>query len=354
VSGRRAALLVVLVALAAGAGCGGDAPASASAVPPALVPIGAGLDAPTGTAETVLVHGPIHLAALARDGSGRLWMATAAEDGSSADGVYVVPASGAAPVQVVDGLSTVLGLLWVDQTLYVASAAGVLAFSGFDGAHFSGQRPVVTLPDGVGEANGLAATADGRLWLGISAPCDHCTPASPLSASVVSFLPDGTDLRVEASGIRAPVGLVADPSSAGVLVTMNQRDDLGENTPGDWLAAVESGQAWGFPDCYGQGGPPCASAPSPLATLDPHAAVGGITLLDAQPDAGRGRSAVVAEWALGKVQRIALDGAGQAPAGTVETLLSGQISPMAVLAEPGGKVLVGDWTTGIVYEITPP
>ena len=70
----------------------------------------------------------------------------------------------------------------------------------------------------------------------------------------MSFLPDGSDLRVEASGIRAPVGLTTDPASGDVLVTMNQRDDLGDATPGDWLAVVRSGQDWGFPDCYGQGG----------------------------------------------------------------------------------------------------
>ena len=37
-----------------------------------------------------------------------------------------------------------------------------------------------------------------------------------------------------------------------LLVTMNQRDDLGDQTPGDVLAVVQVGQAWGFPDCYGE------------------------------------------------------------------------------------------------------
>ena len=65
----------------------------------------------------------------------------------------------------------------------------------------------MTLPDDVGEVNGLVMSPEGRLILGVSAPCDACTPSSQYAAAVISVLPDGTDLRVEASGIRAPVGL---------------------------------------------------------------------------------------------------------------------------------------------------
>ena len=50
---------------------------------------------------------------------------------------------------------------------------------------------------------------------------------------------------------------------------MNQRDDLGEATPGDWLALVEAGQAWGFPDCYGQDDATCEATPTPVAELTP-------------------------------------------------------------------------------------
>ncbi|HEY8765861.1 MAG TPA: hypothetical protein VIP09_01140 [Dehalococcoidia bacterium] len=55
-------------------------------------------------------------------------------------------------------------------------------------------------------------------------------------------------------------------------MTMNQRDDLGDATPGDWLAVVQQGQEWGFPDCYGQGGDACTGVPAPIAALDKHAA----------------------------------------------------------------------------------
>ena len=46
-------------------------------------------------------------------------------------------------------------------------------------------------------------------------------------------------------------------------MTMNQRDDLGIRTPGDWLAVVRQGQSWGFPECYGQGGTVLRRRPAP-------------------------------------------------------------------------------------------
>ena len=36
---------------------------------------------------------------------------------------------------------------------------------------------------------------DGRMLLGITAPCDHCTPSLAVSRSIISFLPDGSDLQ---------------------------------------------------------------------------------------------------------------------------------------------------------------
>src|SRR5258706_307199 len=132
------------------------------------------------------------------------------------------------------------------------------------------------------DALGRALAPDGRLQLGISAPCDHCTPTLDQSAAIVSFQPDGTDLRVDAKGIRAPIGLAYFPGTSDLFVTMNQRDDLGDNTPGDWLAVVQAGQSWGFPDCYGQGGAACTGVPPPVAVLDKHAAVDGIAIVTDQ------------------------------------------------------------------------
>ena len=327
---------------------------------PSLVDIGAGLTGEAGLAATVYAAGPANVAAFAFDATGRLWVATAAYTDSGADAVYLVPGAGAAAIEaaaikVVSGLHTVLGLLWDGGELYVAAAGGVTAYGGFDGAKFATERTVVTLPAGSGEVNGLVLGPDGRVRLGISAPCDHCTPTGVYSASVVSVLPDGSDLRVEASGIRAPVGLAYLPGTDDLLVSMDQRDDLGSATPGDWLGLVETGQSWGFPDCYGQGGSVCAGVPTPVAVLDPHAAVSGVAIVSrlARPDRRDRcpRGGVVPRQG----SAVTLGARAQRDArrlqGPSDVRRRGSVHRWRWRSAPDGAVLVGDWSTGTIYRI---
>jgi glucose/arabinose dehydrogenase len=346
---RRVALLAAAAVIAAG--CGGST--SSPAASDTLVAIGAGLRGPAGLRATVYAKAPANVAAFASDDQGRLWLATADYADAGRDGIYVIPAPGADAVAVVTGLHTPLGLVWDGASLYASSKAGVDAYSDFDGVHFANHRTVLTLPDGVGESNGLAVAPDGRLTMGISAPCDSCTPTSPWSAAVVSFLPDGGDLRVEAGGIRAPVGLAYVPGTSDLFVTMNQRDNLGDQTPGDWLAVVRQGQAWGFPDCFGQAGAACAGVPKPTAVLDKHAAVSGLAIVTGGLGPAVGTSALVAEWATGKVQRAALARQGADWTATVSPFLTGVKSPVALLVAHQSTLLVGDWSTGTVYAVSP-
>jgi glucose/arabinose dehydrogenase len=358
VSRLRAVLLPVLVAtgLLASACGGGQAATSAAlapatTVPAALVAIGEGVQGPAGLTATAYAKGLANAAGFAFDRAGQLWVATAASEDKGTDGVFVVKGAGATPLQVISDIQTPMGLLWVGDTLYVASIGRVDAFSGFNGTEFADVHQVLELPEGVGMSNGMVLAADGRVLLGISAPCDSCTPTSAYSASIVSFEPDGSDLKVDTSGIRAPIGLAYYPGTSDLFVTMNQRDDLGDATPGDWLSIVTKGQDWGFPACYGQSTDACASKPQPLAELDEHAALSGIAIVTGQLGPTVGTSAIVAEWAKGKVQRVALQKQGTTYTAAVEPFLTGIEKPVAVQLAPDGSLLVGDWATGTIYRI---
>jgi len=358
---RFAALSLAVLIVAGCTASTADAPAgsgstasdqpSASAVD-GLVDIGAGLQGPAGLHATVAATGIVNVASLAVDATGRVWAGTAAFDDAGTDAIYMILA-GAAPVNVIGNLHTVLGLVWIDDTLFVAAKESVTAWTGFDGATFATRRTVIAFAAGVGEVNGIALGPDGRLDVGVSAPCNACVTTDPESAAIVSFLPDGSDLRVDASRIRAPIGLAFRPDTGDLIVTMNQRDDLGDATPGDWLAVVKRGQDWGFPDCYGQQDAACADAPTPAAVLDPHAAVSGVAIVDGQLGAGFGTSAIVAEWAKGSVLRVALGGSGSATTGIVTPFLVGLTSPVPVVADPAGGVVIGDWATGAIVRIAP-
>jgi len=91
--------------------------------------------------------------------------------------------------------------------------------------------------------------------------------------------------------------------------------------------------------------------PAPAAVLDRHAAVGGVAIVTGQFGAPTGTSAIVAEWQLGRVQRVALTRSGPKYGGAVEPFLTGIANPLPVLLAPDGSLLVGDWKQGTIYRV---
>jgi glucose/arabinose dehydrogenase len=322
VAGAAAAVTVSLAV------CGSASPSSAP------TSIGAGLEGPAGLHATVYARGIPQMSAFAFDARGRLWVTRSGATDHRDDGVYLVSRRGARPVKVVSSIRGPLGLVWVRSSLYVSSLDGVERFTGFSGSHFA-HRLTILKGRAPAENNNLVLAPDGRLVMAVSANCDHCTTSPPYSAAIVSFKTDGSDLRIVASGIRAAYGLAYDGGT--LYASMNQRDDLGAKTPGDWIAIVKSGQNWGFPACYGQGGPACKNVPSPLGVLDAHAAAGGVAI--------DRRNVLTAEWALGKVMASPLAGGHTTP------FVTGLSRPLPLTVAPDESLLIGDWGTGVVYRI---
>jgi hypothetical protein len=66
-----------------------------------------------------------------------------------------------------------------------------------------------------------------------------------------------------------------------------------------------------------------------------------------------GRSAIVSEWAKGRVLRVTLTRTGSGYRGSVAPFLTGLRDPLPVVATGNGGVLVGDWGTGTIYRVVP-
>ncbi len=343
---RRA---VALFAAGLLAGCGASAH---HPVAPKLTAIGAGLSGPSGLSAAVYARGVPTVAAFTLDPNGRLWAAAAGLGGHAHDGVYLIDKAGAAAKKVIAGLDDPLGLAWYRGRLYVASVGRVTAYGGFTGTRFLRRQTVIRGPLPRGENNGLVLAPSGRFVMGITAPCDHCRPKSKYAGSIVSFRPDGSDLRVYAAGIRAPIGLAYYPGTNNLFATINQRGDLGSRTPGDWLAVVAPGTNWRFPECYGQAGALCAGVPRPLAVLDPHAAVGSVVILTGQLGSQVGTAALVSEWNTAKVVRIGLTRRAGDFTATTSLWLKGLRNPLALASGRDGSVFAGDWASGTIYRIT--
>jgi glucose/arabinose dehydrogenase len=345
-------LPAAVLAVALVAGCAGAAAAPPeTTVSTALTGIGAGLKGPSGLVATTYATGLANVSAFAFDDAGRLWAATASFADDGTDAVYLIPGAGATPIKTIDDVHTPLGLVWDGGSLYVSSGDGIVAHEDFNALAFGSERTVLALPAGVGQVNGLVKAPDGRLYIGVSAPCDACDPTIEDAAAVLSVRPDGSDLHIVAKHIRAPVGLALLTGTNDLFVTMNQRDDLGDATPGDWLSVVRDGQDWGSPACYGQAGDVCEGVPDPVAELDTHAAVSGVALVSGELGADVGTAALVAEWATGVVLRVPLPDGAATTGATAAPFLTGLERPVPIALSPEGSVTVGDWATGTVYLI---
>jgi glucose/arabinose dehydrogenase len=101
----------------------------------------------------------------------------------------------------------------------------------------------------------LAFSADGKnLFISVGSvsniddPDSH--PAEFHRANVLVCNPDGSGLRVFASGIRNPVGLAIEPKTAELWTAVNERDALGDNLVPDYTTHVQDGGFYGWPWYY--------------------------------------------------------------------------------------------------------
>jgi glucose/arabinose dehydrogenase len=69
-------------------------------------------------------------------------------------------------------------------------------------------------------------------------------------ASILEMNPDGSGLRVYASGIRNPVGIAVNPRTGELWTSVNERDGLGDNLVPDYITHVQDGGFYGWPWYY--------------------------------------------------------------------------------------------------------
>jgi glucose/arabinose dehydrogenase len=213
------------------------------------------------------------------DPAGGMWVTSGAGAAQSSDGVWYLPRGAKHPRHVASGLHTALGLRWYGGRLYVGhvvspSRGRVTALSGFDGKRFT-KRAVILPRLRIGRHTVDSIVADpagGRLLVGVGSVADHSGPPG----RVLSFKPDGSDVRTEATGLRNPYGLAFIPGTRRLLITDNARDDLGLRHPADELNLADLSAAatprFGFPRCDH---PPCRA---PLVKLPPHASTDGLAV----------------------------------------------------------------------------
>ena len=163
--------------------------------------------------------------------------------------------------------------------LYVANINSVVRFAYTDGDLKASGAPE-TIIDGLSPISGshttrsLVFTPDDRhLLVAIGSATNIANtmpkaPPEPLAdweakhglgaawgdeegrAMVAIYDPDGSHRQTFATGLRNCVGLVIHPISHDVLCATNERDELGDDLPPDYVTRVRPGQFFGWPWYY--------------------------------------------------------------------------------------------------------
>ena len=203
-----------------------------------LASLAAAIHVPHGYHVSVYATGLHHPTAIAFGPDGRLYVA------QDTGQVVSVRSGSRAGRPFARGLTVPLGLLWRGRTLYVSESGKVEALRAG-----GGRRVVVRgLPYGRHQQDTIVAGPDGRLYLGSGSTCDACVENDPRSAAILSFRADGSDLRVVATGLRNPYGLVF--ANGSLYATVNGRDDLGKNEPAEMVVRIRRGADYGWPSCW--------------------------------------------------------------------------------------------------------
>jgi glucose/arabinose dehydrogenase len=148
--------------------------------------------------------------------------------------------------------------------IYVANTDSVVRLpykSGDTAARGPVERVVAELPGG-GRLRGgghwtrdIAFSSDGkRMFVSVGSRTNvddpDTTPAEKDRATVLEFAPDGSGRRLFASGVRNAVGIAVHPHSGELWVSVNERDELGDNLVPDYITHVEDGGFYGWPWYY--------------------------------------------------------------------------------------------------------
>jgi glucose/arabinose dehydrogenase len=148
------------------------------------------------------------------------------------------------------------------QFLYVANTDGIIRFPYRNGdlkargpaeklgAHLSGGA--TRLRSGGHWTRDIIFSPDGKkMYVSIGSRSNVSDSAAEVDrARIFEFNPDGTERKVYAWGIRNAVGIAFRPGSDELWMSTNERDEIGEDLPPDYISSVRPGGFYGWPWFY--------------------------------------------------------------------------------------------------------
>jgi glucose/arabinose dehydrogenase len=156
-------------------------------------------------------------------------------------------------------LNKPFGMLILNGFFYVANTDGLLRFPYKEGqVKLTGKgEKVAELPAG-GYNNhwtrNLLASRDGsKIYISVGSGSnvgENGMDKEVNRANVLEINPDGTGMKVFATGLRNPVGMDWRPGTDELWTAVNERDELGDELVPDYLTSVRDGGFYGWPYSY--------------------------------------------------------------------------------------------------------
>lgn len=174
-----------------------------------------------------------------------------------------------------EGLEQPFGMLLIGQYFYVANTNALLRYTYETGSTKLTGTPEKILDLPAGKVNRhwtrnlIANKEQTKIYIAVGSGTDHAEKGignEKLRAGILEINPDGTGLRIYASGLRNPVGMGWAPGSSTLWVAVNERDKLGDNLVPDYLTSVQEGGFYGWPwSYYGSHPDPRVKEPAPVS-----------------------------------------------------------------------------------------
>lgn len=192
--------------------------------------------------------------------------------------------------EIAKGLNAANGVAFKDGSLFIGASSTIYRMDNIESNLANPPKPIVVYDQFPSDSHhGLRFISfgpDGKLYVGVGAPCNVCLPSKPYYGTICRINPDGSGFEIFAKGVRNTVGFDWNPGTKDLWFTDNGRDNMGDDIPNDELnKATQAGMDFGFPYCH-QGNIPdpefgkqknCSDFTPPTKLLGAHVASLGMT-----------------------------------------------------------------------------
>ena len=158
-----------------------------------------------------------------------------------------------------EGLDQPFGMLIIGNWFYVANSASLMRYP-----YQAGQtkitekgKKLMDLPAGKHNrhwARNIIANADNsKIYVAVGSGSNIAEDGfenEAMRARILEINPDGTGMKVYASGLRNPCGMGWAPGTKTLWTVVNERDELGDNLVPDYLTSVKQNGFYGWPYSY--------------------------------------------------------------------------------------------------------